>query len=517
MNTIQTNSGTDEKFSVIVIGAGMGGLGAAAQVAMQGESVLLLEKHAVPGGFATSFVRGRFEFEGALHELNDVGTATNPGPLYPFFQRLGVLDRMQFLEVPEIYRSIFCGEDGSLDLTLPFGVDAYTQKLIDAFPQEKNQIHRFMTRCAEIYRGMGDVGSGDKINPIKIAFKHPWLARVAGLTFQEFMEKFFTNRQLMAVLGQLWGYFGLPPGEGTALIFIGALFSYLTKGAAFAKGRSHTFATAVTDCIEKLGGKVKLNALVNRILMDNGKAIGVELLNGEIYRANAVISNVNPICTVMKMLPPKSVPDSFIRQLLRPDIGVSAFSVYLGLNASPKTLGLDTYETFINLSFDHDRLYREATFDKPNAIVAACYNALDPAISPPNTTELVLTTLQNGKDWSVIAPTDYFRVKDRVTDQMIKLVERGLCPNVRDYIEVAEGATPITYYRYSKALDGAIYGTHNRPENSPIFRLKTTTPVPNLFFCGAWTDVGGGFAPSFESGIKAANMLLKRNLQGGRI
>jgi len=69
-------------YPVIVIGAGLGGLGAACQLALAGEKVLLLEKHNVPGGFATSFVRGRFEFEGALHELSDIGTEEDRGGLY---------------------------------------------------------------------------------------------------------------------------------------------------------------------------------------------------------------------------------------------------------------------------------------------------------------------------------------------------------------------------------------------------------------------------------------------------
>jgi prolycopene isomerase len=63
-------------YDCVVIGAGNGGLGAAAQLAAKGASVLLLEQHNVPGGFASSFVRGRFEFEAALHEFCDVGSPT---------------------------------------------------------------------------------------------------------------------------------------------------------------------------------------------------------------------------------------------------------------------------------------------------------------------------------------------------------------------------------------------------------------------------------------------------------
>ena len=67
------------KYDAVVIGAGNGGLVAAIRLLQGGAKVLLVEKHNLPGGFATSFRRGRFEFEASLHELNDFGTSDNAG------------------------------------------------------------------------------------------------------------------------------------------------------------------------------------------------------------------------------------------------------------------------------------------------------------------------------------------------------------------------------------------------------------------------------------------------------
>ncbi len=61
------------RFDVIVVGAGLGGLSPAAFMARRGRKVLLLERHLIPGGYSTSFVRGRYEFEVALHELSGIG------------------------------------------------------------------------------------------------------------------------------------------------------------------------------------------------------------------------------------------------------------------------------------------------------------------------------------------------------------------------------------------------------------------------------------------------------------
>lgn len=92
-------------YDAVVIGAGNGGLAAALTLADAGKKVLLAERHNLPGGFATSFVRGRFEFEASLHELCDFGTPGNSGNLYALFEELGVLDKIEFVTVPEAYRS----------------------------------------------------------------------------------------------------------------------------------------------------------------------------------------------------------------------------------------------------------------------------------------------------------------------------------------------------------------------------------------------------------------------------
>ena len=95
-----------ESYDAIVIGAGLGGLAAATTLAHSGLKTLLLERHNVPGGYATSFCRGRYEFEVALHELSGIGPPERRGNTYRALEYLGVTDKVEFLHVPELYRVV---------------------------------------------------------------------------------------------------------------------------------------------------------------------------------------------------------------------------------------------------------------------------------------------------------------------------------------------------------------------------------------------------------------------------
>ena len=137
-----------KQYDAVVIGAGNGGLTAAIRLAQGGAKVLLVEKHNLPGGFATSFRRGRFEFEASLHELNDFGTPDNAGDVRVLFDELGVTDKIEWFPIPDAYRVISQAE--KIDATLPFGVDAFVEKMERYVPGSRKSVRRFFDLAEEV-------------------------------------------------------------------------------------------------------------------------------------------------------------------------------------------------------------------------------------------------------------------------------------------------------------------------------------------------------------------------------
>ena len=139
-------------YDVVVIGAGNGGLAAACKVLSAGKSCLLLEKHNLPGGFATSFVRGRFEFEASLHEFNGIGTEAEPGSTRLLFEELGVADKIEWIQLKDAYHLISRKE--GYDFVMPFGYEEFAKANNQLHPEGEKYIREFFELCQQIRDAM---------------------------------------------------------------------------------------------------------------------------------------------------------------------------------------------------------------------------------------------------------------------------------------------------------------------------------------------------------------------------
>jgi prolycopene isomerase len=494
-----------DSYDAVVIGAGNGGLTASTALAQKGLNVLLLERHNIPGGCATSFCRGRFEFEVALHQLSGMGTRDKPGPLRMMLGSLGILDELDLVEGPDLYGVSM--PDGSR-LTLRPDRSQVLEVLQARFPPERQAIGEFFDL---VYKFAGElIGAFYFRDPEASREKYPLLCQYALKPASEVLDALFKDPLLKAVVSVYWAYLGLPPTRLSFAYLALLLFSYIEFKPFHIKGGSQALSNALLNRFLAHGGTVRFNCGARKVLVENGSVRGVVTEQGDTVAARHVVSNVSPLATYLEMMAPDQVPPEALTDMRGRSLSISALTLYLGFDCDPGNLGLEATTTFLLKDIDFtDKVfgYMEALEVTDEALAITCYDMADPDFSPPGACQASLLTLKYGEPWLRVPPEHYFRVKNRCGDSLLRRAEE-VFPGLRDHIEELEVATPLTHMRYLGHPNGAIYGFEHYIKDAMFFQPGRRSPVKGLFFASGWAG-DAGFQTTLEAGRNAANAILK--------
>lgn len=494
-----------KQYDVIVIGGGNGGLASAATLAEKGKSVILFEKHNIPGGCGTSFRRGRFEFEVALHQLSHMGTEENPGPLRELFERYGILDEINWIQIKELFRVNF--PDGT-GVSLPAERKQCEDFLCKEFPSQADGIRKYFETvykfCAEAAefaaksaKSTGEPGALKKAI-MKAGFPklYPTLANYGLKSTQEVLDEFFTDSKLQLALSAYWCFMGVPPARFPFAILAKCTNFYLETKPYYLTGTSMMMNQAIMEAVQKMGGTVRLNCGVKRIILENGKAVGVIDEFGEEYRAKKIISNISPLATYGNLLLPEEIPDA-VREYLKPyTVGISAITCFIGLDCTPQEIGFTTSFTLNYESLDANEDFKDAYKLLPgnDPLVATCYTVDDPSVSPKGTSVITAGTLKYGELWEKLPPEQYYEMKYEAGRRIVARLE-NMYPGFTEHIEEMEIATPLTHMRYLGHPGGAIYG-YEQDLMQSVFFFPTESKIENLEFASGWVNACG-FGPNY--------------------
>jgi len=498
----------------VVIGAGLGGLSAAGYLAKHGYKVIVLEHHAVPGGYAHEFKRRGFRFEVALHALDGAGPG---GWLHPMLNDLGVLDRVEFVRLDPFYTAHF----PDYEITVPLDLPEYLRQLKRDFPDEAEGIEDLFAAIRRVAHDMGrfvkDRRAGIASSPMEMMQRYPDMATAFSQNWQTFLDRFVGDEKLQAVISALWGYLGLPPSKISAGLFALVLSSYHTTGAWYPRGGSQAMSRAMVEAITERGGEVRFRNTVTKIDAEDGRAVAVETDRGLRVEADIVISNASPSATAA-MVDEGSFDESFVTSIDRDVPALSNLVVYLAVDRDLASEGWDYHEFFLSEGYDIEADYAAMTagdFAKAGLVIAN-YTEIDPGCAPKGKSVLAIVSLApwdyenvwgTGGDLTGYSKNpEYIRIKEEAADHLVDRVER-LIPGLRESIIIKEIGTPLTNLRYSLNPGGSIYGREQTVENM-MNRRSAKTPIPNLLFSGAWVG-GGGMSAVIASGRSAASAARK--------
>ena len=509
-------------YDVIVIGAGLGGLTAAARLARAGRKTLVLERNSSVGGAASTYKVGDLVVEASLHETSDPGDPIDPK--HAILDRLGVLDAIEWVPTGPIYE-VRGGPVGE-PFVLPHGFAAARTALADRYPSAKPALAAVLGDMERITTGLGTLSRRRE------AFRDPRqgfgaLAKLAPMVrdwrrslTQVFARAFGDDEAVKCALAANLPYWHDDPDTTWWVLFAVAQGGYLASGGRYIRGGSARLSQALADAVRQAGGEIELGRAVTDIhLGTDGRPSGVAHVGrggGEPRAAQAPIIVANAAPAVLSAMLPAPARQRFWAAYAGQRLSISVFSATFGLSVRPATLGFRTYSTFLlppwmkTLS-DHRRsadLLGRAPGPEPPLLTVVDYSAIDSGLGgPPYPVSAVgVDRLAN---WSGLDKADRDQKRGQWREAIIATIDRAF-PGFASHVVASVFDTALSMHTYLNAPDGAVYGFAPLPPSAAIWRgtgRSARTPIRGLYLASSYAG-SGGFTGAILAGSNAAELIL---------
>jgi phytoene dehydrogenase-like protein len=509
-----------EQYDAIVIGAGHNGLTAAGYVAKAGRRVLVLERRPVVGGAAVTE-----EF----HPGYRCSTASYVVSLLrDEVVRDLELKRHGYETIP-MHNTFAPLPDGrSLLLT---GDDAQDQAEVAKFSNRDyramKEFDRRLALAADVLRGemlrapppLAGGGLGGVLAMLRLGNgfrrlapeERQFLLQLFTMPVGDLLDRWFDSEIVKikyaasATAGSFVSLY--QPGSAVNLLHLSiGEIDGVRGGWALARGGMGAITQAMATAARGFGAEIRTEAPVARLLIEQGRAVGVRLESGEELRARTVLSNADPKRTFLGLVGEERLDEDFTRNIQAYRMGTGCFRMNIALKAAPEFTARPRpgigphHQAFIRLNgsiaeFEEAwQAARRGELPKVPIVDAVIPTALDDSLAPPGHHVLSILaqhypfTLADGRSWD--------DERERAAEGIIDAVARFV-PDVRRIIAGYQALSPLDLERIFGLTAGDVY--HGRLDLDQLYSLRPhpraaqyRTPIPGLYLCGAGAHPGGG-------------------------
>jgi len=487
---------------VAIIGSGMGGLVAGNLLAKKDHKVTIFESHITPGGYTSGFWRKGFYFEsGTLSfESSDM--------VFGAMKEIGVYEKIPFSRQYGrwIYNDMDYQAQSSADLK---------KALYESFPSELENLDRYFAEVDDMTQAIISMGKPSNVFqtitlPLKILKIIKLFKKYGNMTVPEFTAKYFDKDSSIYPLLKDMGY----PDMSASILGM-TIWSFHDDYWTVKTGMQ-SWADVLVDNLKSLGGELKLKSRVDQIITKDGTAVGVTN-QGEDFPADYVIAASDYKKTFLSLLDDKSlVPQETQGKIEKAAVSEGFFTVYLGLNL-PQEKMMEYLKIPHVYCFDDNPnvdIYNaddESYFEK-SFMMLYSPSLMNADLAPEGKSSLMIQTMtphQWMNNWGGSDRETYRNLKEKAKNALIDKAV-ALIPNIRDYIEFEDAATPLTYERYTANTDGATSAWSWNPnkkfyERGMMANIKT--PIKNLYIGSCWAVQIGGVPGAISAALECVKAI----------
>ncbi len=486
--------------SVIVIGAGIGGITAAIHLAQRGLQVTVLDKNSRPGGRCDRITREGFTF--------DTGPTLLVMPLLydAEFSVMGASFRemLDLIRVDPTYHLVF---DNGSRLALTSDMKSMREQLE---PFEAGSFQSFLRYLEEGHRHY-HLGVEKLVNPdfrkMTDFFKFsniPLVYQVKPLVkHYANMAHYFSNPNLKAAFTFQDVYMGLSPFEAPAT-FSMMPYTEMAHGVWYPRGGMYQIVEALMSLARDAGVEFNFNSTVEQITVNGSHAGGV-LVNGQHLAADAVLANADLPYVYQNLLP----HDGHEKDFDHSRYSCSVISFFWGMDKTYENLPPHTLFLAENYRENFEIIDRDLGLPANSCVYIHAPARLDPSMSPPGKDTLIAIvpvghmSENGGQDWA--------HLRDVAREQVFRRLESLGITDLAAHIQCETSFTPLSWRKRYNLVKGSTHGLSHNLMQLGYFRPDLQHPTyRNLFFTGASTRPGTGLPTAMVSGRQAAQRIFEQ-------
>jgi len=464
-------------YDAVIVGAGIGGLTAASYLAKAGLKVLLIEKHYIAGGYASSFTRRGYYFDVGAHYF---GSCRPNGHIGRIILEHNLTNRVEMLRTDP---SDILISDGK-EVRMYINYDRLVAEYQKVCPGESGNVRRFMDYMSTS-------------NPLQL------YAELRRITFDTLLDRYFESELLKSFFAMPLGNVALPSSRVSALTAVLLYREFIFDGGYYPRGGMQSFSNALVERIRQYGGDVEFLAPAASIDVRAGKVQGLVFKRRgrteDYVRCNIVIAACD-FHGLVKMLPDQIIQSAtgVKDRLSKWTASASAFMVYLGIRGNLRSIAKHHTNVWYYPSGHVDEYYRllnegEVGLEK-GFVFYSTPSFHDPRLLPEGMHAIQAIV---GAPYRPRAFWERDDFKERMADEIVARIETFI-PGLSQLIDVREIAIPPTLEKYTGNYRGAMYGWESSPEQTGILDSGDCFGVGGLYLVGHWADL-----PTGRSGIAA--------------